>query len=86
MYNLRAKAVMESANVVINDEKIIEDHSEVIQETQNNHTEVEDTLPKEYVSKVDDRELQILNDVVSKPTTSFGERIQEQGDGSTPTS
>ena len=54
MYNLKAKAVMESANVVINDEKSTEDHSEVIQETQNNHTEVEDTLPKEYVSKVDD--------------------------------
>ena len=45
---------MESANVGINDEKCIEDHFEVIQGTQNNHTEIEDTLPKEYVSRPDD--------------------------------
>ena len=86
VYNLKTKAKMEPANVVINDEKSTEDHSKVIQETQNNHNEVEDTLPKEHVNKVDDQELQILNDAVLEPTTSFGERIQEQGDGSTPTS
>ena len=54
VYNLRTKTVMESANVGINDEKCIEDHFEVIQGTQNNHTEIEDTLPKEYVSRPDD--------------------------------
>ena len=33
---------------------------------------------------LDDQELQILNDAVSKPTTPIRERIQEQGEGSTP--
>ena len=75
---------MESANVVINEEQSTEDHSEVFQGTQSCHTNSEDTLPKEYVSMPDDQELQILNDAVSKPTTPIRERIQEQGEGSTP--
>ena len=33
---------------------------------------------------LDDQELQILNDAVSKPTTPIRERIPEQGEGSTP--
>ena len=33
---------------------------------------------------LDDQELQILNDAVSKPTTPIRERIQEQCEGSTP--
>jgi len=39
------------------------------------HTDSEDTLPKEYVSKPDDQELQILNDTMSEPTTLVLERI-----------
>ena len=85
VYNLRTKTVMESANVVINDEKCTEDHSEVIQGTQNNHFEIEDTLPKEYVCRPADQELQNLNDTVLEPTTPIRERIQEQGEGSTST-
>ena len=75
---------MEFANVVINDEQCAEDHSEVIQSIQNKPTGVEDALPKEYVNRPDDQELQILNDVVSEPTTQVHERIQEQGETSTP--
>ena len=75
---------MESANVVINDEQCAEDHSEVIQSIQDKPTEVEDALPKEYVSRPDDKEFQILKDAVSKPTTPVWERIQEQGETNTP--
>ena len=75
---------MELEKVVINDEQSIEDHSEVFQGIPNRHIDGEETLSKEYVSKPDDQELQILNDAVSKPTTPARERIQEQGEGSTP--
>ena len=74
--------MMGLANVVINDEQSTEDHSEVFQGKQNCHIDNEDTLPKDYVSRPDDQELKILNDVVSKPTTLVRERIQEQGEGS----
>ena len=84
VYNLRTNTVMEFANVVINDEQCAEDHSEVIQSIQNKPTGVEDALPNEYVNRLDDQELQILNDVVSEPTTQVHERIQEQGETSTP--
>ena len=60
---------MELENVVINDEQSIEDHSEVFQGIQNRHIDSEDTLSKEYVSKPDDQELQILNNAVSQPIT-----------------
>ena len=83
MYNLRTKIVMESANVVINDEKFIEDHSKVIQNIQDKPKEVEDVLPKEYGGRFDDQELQMLNDVVSEPTTPIRERIQGQVETST---
>ena len=75
--------VMESTNVVINDEQFIEDHSKVIQNIQDKPKEVEDVLPKEYGGRFDDQELQVLNDVVSKPTTPICERIQGQVETST---
>ena len=40
VYNLKPKIVMESTNVVINDEQCIEDHSEVIQSIQDKPIEV----------------------------------------------
>ena len=40
VYNLIPKIVMESTNVVINDEQCIEDHSEVIQSIQDKPIEV----------------------------------------------
>ena len=54
----------------------------MIQGAQDNPSEIEDTLPKEYESRPDDQELQILNDAVSEPTTFVRERIQEQDEGS----
>ena len=60
---------MELENVVINDQQSIEDHSEVFQGIPNRHIDGEETLSKEYVSKPDDQELQILNNAVSQPTT-----------------
>ena len=74
---------MESTYVVINDEQSTKDHCEVFQRTQKCHIDSEDTLPKEYVCRPDDQELQILNNAVSEPITPIRERIQEQGEGST---
>ena len=54
VYNLKTKTVMKSANVVINDEQCIEDHSKVIQNIQDKPIEVEDVLPKEYGGRPDD--------------------------------
>lgn len=45
---------MEYVNIVINDEQCTEDHSKVIQSIQDKPTKVEDALPKEYVSRLDD--------------------------------
>ena len=84
VYNLRTKTVIEFANFVINDEQCDKDNFEIIQSIQDKPTEVEDALPKEYVSGPNDQELQILNDAVSKPTTPIHERIHEQGESSTP--
>ena len=83
VYNLRTKTVMEFANVVINDGQCTKDHYEVIQKIQDKPTEVEDVLHKEYVGRPNDQELQVLNDVVSEPTTPVRERIQEQFETST---
>ena len=69
IYNLRTKTVMESVNMVINDEQCAETHVEEAQSVQERSIEVEDTLPKEYVEKSTDEELFILNDTVSEPTT-----------------
>ena len=74
---------MRSANMVIIDEQSIEDLPKEFQVIQKDH--VEDSLPTEYVSKAKDQELQIRNDVVSKSTKPVCERIQEQGEASTPT-
>ena len=74
---------MEFANVVINDGQCTKDHYEVIQKIQDKPTEVEDVLHKEYVGRTNDQELQVLNDVVSEPTTPVRERIQEQFETST---
>ena len=54
VYNLKTKTVMKSANVVINDEQCIEDHSKVIQNIQDKPIEVENVLPKEYGGRPDD--------------------------------
>ena len=75
---------MEFANVVIKDEQCTKDHFEVIQSIQDKPIKVEDALPKEYVGRPDDQELQILNDAMSEPTTPIGERIQEEVETSTP--
>ena len=68
VYNLRTKIVMESSNVVINDELCPESHSEDTPPVQEKTMEVEDSLPEEYVGKHSDEELQLLNDAVSKPS------------------
>ena len=65
VYNLRTKIVMESTNVLINDEQCAETHAEEVQQVQERSIEVEDTLPKEYVEKSTDEELLILNDTTS---------------------
>ena len=84
VYNLRTKTMMESANVVINDEQCAEAHAEKVQQVQERSIEVEDTLPKEYVEKSTDEELLILNDTVSEPTTLVRETPQEHDKSSTP--
>ena len=43
-----------SANLVINDEQCIEDHSKVIQSILDKSKEVEDALLEEYVGRPDD--------------------------------
>ena len=66
VYNLRTKTIMESSNVVINDELCPESHSEDTPSVQEKTMEVEDSLPEEYVGKHSDEELQLLNDIVSE--------------------
>ena len=53
--------------MVINDELCLESYSEDTLLVQEKTMEVEDSLPKEYVGKHSDKELQLLNDAVSKP-------------------
>ena len=57
MYNLRTKTVMESSNVVINDEVCSKAHPESTTQVQDKPVEVNDTLPVEYVVKHSDEEL-----------------------------
>ena len=66
VYNLRTKTIMESSNVVINDELCPESHLEDTPSVQEKTMEVEDSLPEEYVRKHSDEELQLLNDIVSE--------------------
>ena len=61
---------MESSNVVINDELCLESYSEDTLLVQEKTMKVEDSLPEEYVGKHSDKELQLLNDAVSKPFVS----------------
>ena len=51
MYNLRTKTVMESSNVVINDEVCPEAHSESTAPVQDKPMKVNDLLPIDYVGK-----------------------------------
>ena len=69
MYNLRTKIVMESSNVVINDEVCLESHSENTVPIQDKPMEVDDSLLVDYVGKHSDEELMVLNDAVSMPSS-----------------
>ena len=83
VYNLRTKTVMESSNVVINDEVCSEAHSENTALVQDKPMEVDDSLPVDYVGKHSDEELMVLNDAVSvlsssEPSTPIHETQQAQ--------
>ena len=69
VYNLRIKIVMESSNVVINDEICSEAHSENTAPVQDKPMEVNDSLPVDYVRKHGNEELMVLNDAVSVPSS-----------------
>ena len=69
MYNLKNKTVMESSNVVINDEICSETQSENITPVQDKPVENDDSLLVDYVGKHSDEELKVLNDVVSVPSS-----------------
>ena len=70
VYNLRTKTVIESSNVVINDELCSEPHSENTLLVQEKTMRVEDSIPDDYVGKHSDEELLLLNDTVSVPSSS----------------
>ena len=85
MYNLRTKIVMESFNVVINDELCLETHSENASLVQEKTMEVDDSIFDDYVGKHSDEELLLLNDMVlipssSEPSTPVHETQQEQSE------
>ena len=69
VYNLRTKTVMESSNVVINDEVCPDAHSESTTPVQDKPMEVNDSLPDDYVGKHSDEELMVLNDAISVPSS-----------------
>ena len=69
MYNLRTKIVMESSNVVINDEVCSKAHLDNTAPIQVKPMEVDDSLPVDYVGKHSDEELMVLNDAVSVPSS-----------------
>ena len=69
VYNLRTKIVMESSNVVINDEVCSEAQSENITPVQDKPVENDDSLSIDYIGKHSDEELMVLNDVVSVPSS-----------------
>ena len=69
--------------MVINDKLCSESHSEDTPLVQEKTMEVDDSLPEDYVGKHSDEELQLLNDVVSipsssEPSTPIHETQQEQ--------
>ena len=83
VYNLRTKTVMESSNVVINDEVCSEAHSDNTTLVQDKPIEVDDSLPVDYVGKHSDEELLVLNKAVfvpssSEPSTPLRETQQAQ--------
>ena len=87
VYNLRTKIVMESSNVVINDELCSKTHLENTHLVQEKIVEVNDSILDDYVGKHSDEELLLLNDAVSipsssKPSTSIHETQQEQSEPS----
>ena len=89
VYNLRTKIVMESSNVVINDELSSESHLENTSPDQEKIMEVDDSLPDDYVGKHTEEELLLLNDAVfvpssSEPSTPVHETQQEQSELSPP--
>jgi len=55
---------------VINDELCSESHSKDTSPVQEKTIEVDDSLPEDYVGKHSDEDLQLLNDVVSEPSSS----------------
>ena len=69
VYNLRTKTVMESSNVLINDEVCSKAHSENTALVQDKPMEVDDSLPIDYVGKYSDQELMVLNDAISVPSS-----------------
>ena len=69
VYNLRTKTIMESSNVVINDEVCLEAHSKNTASIQDKLMEVDDSLPVDYVGKHSDEELMVLNDAFSVPSS-----------------
>ena len=83
VYNLRTKTIMESSNVVINDELCLETHSKNTPPVQEKTKEVEDSIPDDYIGKHSDEELLLLNDTISvpsslEPSTPIHETQQEQ--------
>ena len=89
VYNLRTKTIMESSNVVINDELSSESLSENSSPIQERNMEVNDSLPANYVGKHSEEELLLFNDIVSipsssKPSTPVHETQQEQSELSPP--
>ena len=69
MYNLKTKTVMESSNVVINDEVCPKAHSESTTSVQDKPMKVNDSLPVDYIEKHSDEELMVLNDAMSVPSS-----------------
>ena len=87
VYNLRTKTIMESSNVVINDELCLETHSENTPLIQEKTVEIDDPIPDDYVRKHSVEELLLLNDVVSvpsssEPSTPVHETLQDQSEPS----
>ena len=62
--------MMESSNVVINDEVCSEVQSENVTPIQDMPVENDDSLPVDYVGKHNNEELMVLNDAVSVPSSS----------------
>ena len=78
VYNLITETVMESSNVVINDELCSETYLENTHSVQEKTVEVDDPIPDDYIEKHSDEELLLLNDAIlitssSEPSTPVHE-------------